>query len=99
MLDSTADIRSLVLPRRPPGTGGLSEDELRELVDPRGPAWFLISARTPGEPSTQETRNEPAICQGQAKGAPVSATEKCTTERVHRYRAAAAQAESRSDGA
>ena len=32
VLDSTADIRYLVLPRRPPGTGGLSEDELSELV-------------------------------------------------------------------
>ena len=32
VLDSTADIRYLVLPRRPPGTAGLGENELAELV-------------------------------------------------------------------
>ena len=32
VLDSTADIRYLVLPRRPPGTEGLAENELAELV-------------------------------------------------------------------
>ena len=32
VLDSTADIRYLVLPRRPPGTGGLGEDELAHFV-------------------------------------------------------------------
>ena len=32
VLDSTADIRYLVVPRRPPGTEGLGEDELAELV-------------------------------------------------------------------
>jgi nitrile hydratase len=32
VLDSTADIRYLVIPRRPPGTEGLGEDELAELV-------------------------------------------------------------------
>jgi nitrile hydratase len=32
VLDSTADIRYLVLPRRPPGTDGMSEDELAELI-------------------------------------------------------------------
>lgn len=32
VLDSTADIRYLVLPRRPPGTGHLTEEELAQLV-------------------------------------------------------------------
>jgi nitrile hydratase len=32
VFDSTADIRYLVIPRRPPGTEGLSEDELAALV-------------------------------------------------------------------
>ncbi|MCW3063835.1 MAG: nitrile hydratase, alpha subunit [Solirubrobacterales bacterium] len=32
VLDSTADIRYLVIPRRPPGTEGLSEEELAALV-------------------------------------------------------------------
>lgn len=45
VLDSTADIRYMVLPRRPPGTEHLSEEELAHLVtrdsligvaDPRG---------------------------------------------------------------
>ena len=30
--DSTADMRYLVLPQRPQGTGGFSEDELAKLV-------------------------------------------------------------------
>lgn len=32
VIDSTADLRYLVLPRRPGGTGGLSEEELAALV-------------------------------------------------------------------
>ena len=32
VLDSTADLRYLVLPKRPPGTQGLSEVELAALV-------------------------------------------------------------------
>jgi nitrile hydratase subunit alpha len=34
--DSTAEVRYMVLPRRPPGTGGASEDELRALVTRNG---------------------------------------------------------------
>jgi nitrile hydratase len=30
--DSTADVRYMVLPMRPPGTDDMSEDELAELV-------------------------------------------------------------------
>ena len=30
--DSTAEVRYLVLPERPPGTEGMNEDELAELV-------------------------------------------------------------------
>ena len=52
--DSTADMRYLVIPRRPAGTEGLSEDDLAELVtrdsmigvtQPRGPQRYK------GEPS------------------------------------------------
>ena len=32
VLDSTADIRYLVMPRRPVGTEGMSEDELAALI-------------------------------------------------------------------
>jgi nitrile hydratase len=32
VLDSTADLRYLVLPQRPAGTEGMSEEELAELV-------------------------------------------------------------------
>jgi nitrile hydratase len=32
VLDSTADLRYLVLPRRPAGTEGMNEDELARLV-------------------------------------------------------------------
>jgi nitrile hydratase len=32
VLDSTADVRYLVIPRRPAGTDGMSEDELAALV-------------------------------------------------------------------
>ncbi len=32
MWDSTAEIRYLVLPERPPGTDGMSEAELAEIV-------------------------------------------------------------------
>jgi nitrile hydratase len=33
VMDSTADLRYLVLPRRPAGTDGLSEEELAKLVN------------------------------------------------------------------
>jgi nitrile hydratase len=32
VLDSTADIRYLVMPRRPAGTEGMSEEELAALI-------------------------------------------------------------------
>jgi nitrile hydratase len=32
VLDSTADLRYLVLPQRPAGTGGMSEEDLASLV-------------------------------------------------------------------
>ena len=32
VMDSTADLRYLVLPRRPAGTDGLSEEDLAKLV-------------------------------------------------------------------
>ena len=39
VLDSTADLRYLVLPRRPEGTEGMSESELAELGYPRQHDW------------------------------------------------------------
>jgi nitrile hydratase len=51
VLDSTADIRYLVVPRRPEGTEGLSEEELAALVtrdsmigvaQPAGPAAATV---------------------------------------------------------
>ncbi len=46
VLDSTADLRYLVLPRRPAGTEGLSEAELAELVT-RDSMIGVAEARTP----------------------------------------------------
>ncbi len=46
VLDSTADLRYLVLPRRPEGTDGLSEAELAELVT-RDSMIGVTEARTP----------------------------------------------------
>ena len=46
--DSTADMRYLVLPMRPPGTDGLSEDDLAALVT-RDSMIGVAFARGPGE--------------------------------------------------
>ena len=46
VLDSTADLRYLVLPRRPEGTDGMSEAELAELVT-RYSMIGVTEARTP----------------------------------------------------
>ena len=46
VLDSTADLRYLVLPRRPEGTEGMSETELAELVT-RDSMIGVTEARTP----------------------------------------------------
>ena len=46
VLDSTADLRYLVLPRRPVGTEGMSEAELAELVT-RDSMIGVTEARTP----------------------------------------------------
>jgi nitrile hydratase len=50
VLDSTADLRYLVLPQRPPGTRHLSEDQLAELVT-RDSMIGVANPRTP-QPST-----------------------------------------------
>ena len=46
VLDSTADLRYLVLPRRPQGTEGMSEAELAQLVT-RDSMIGVTEARTP----------------------------------------------------
>jgi nitrile hydratase len=46
VLDSTADMRYLVIPARPPGTEGLSEEELAKLVT-RDSMIGVAKARTP----------------------------------------------------
>ena len=45
--DSTAEVRYLVLPRRPPETDGLSEESLAELVT-RDAMIGVALARAPG---------------------------------------------------
>ena len=50
VFDSSADIRYLVLPRRPEGTDELSEAELAELVT-RDSMIGVASARSPGVPA------------------------------------------------
>ena len=47
VLDSAADLRYLVIPRRPPGTEGMSESELAELVT-RDSMIGVTDARVPG---------------------------------------------------
>ncbi len=46
VLDSTADLRYLVLPRRPAGTGNMNEQELAGLVT-RDSMIGVTEARTP----------------------------------------------------
>jgi nitrile hydratase len=46
VLDSTADLRYLVLPQRPPGTQHLSEEQLAELVT-RDSMIGVSNPRTP----------------------------------------------------
>ena len=46
VLDSTADVRYLVIPRRPAGTEGLSEEELAALVT-RDSMIGVADARSP----------------------------------------------------
>jgi nitrile hydratase len=46
VLDSTANVRYLVLPRRPAGSEGLSEEELAALVTRDS----MIGVAQPGEP-------------------------------------------------
>jgi hypothetical protein len=48
VMDSTAELRYMVLPRRPEGTGGLSEEELAELV----PRDSLIGVAEAAKPET-----------------------------------------------
>ena len=45
--DSSADVRYLVLPMRPPGTEGMSEEDLTELVT----RDCLVGTAVPGEPT------------------------------------------------
>jgi nitrile hydratase len=49
VLDSTADMRYLVIPARPPGTENMSEEELAGLVT-RDSMIGVAKARNPGEP-------------------------------------------------
>ena len=49
--DSSADMRYLVLPQRPPGTEGLTQSELAELVT-RDSMIGVTLARSPGVPAT-----------------------------------------------
>ena len=51
VLDSTADIRYLVVPRRPPGSEALSEDELATLVTRDA----MIGVAQPAAPAAVES--------------------------------------------
>jgi nitrile hydratase alpha subunit len=48
VMDSTADLRYLVLPLRPPGTEGMTEDQLADLVT-RDSMIGVTTARSPGQ--------------------------------------------------
>lgn len=45
--DSTSDVRWMVLPQRPPGTEGLSEDELAELITPEALVGTALAGQVP----------------------------------------------------
>ena len=51
VLDSTADVRYLVLPMRPPGTEGMSEEELADLVT-RDTLIGVAQVRSPARTTT-----------------------------------------------
>ena len=48
VMDSTADMRYLVLPQRPPGTEGMTEEQLAELVT-RDSMVGVTNPRKPSE--------------------------------------------------
>jgi nitrile hydratase len=48
VIDSTADTRFLIIPKRPPGTEGMSEEELAELVTCES-VTGVAHAKTPGQ--------------------------------------------------
>jgi nitrile hydratase len=52
VVDSTADIRYLVIPQRPAGTDGMSEDELAALVT-RDSMIGVAQARSSAPPAVQ----------------------------------------------
>lgn len=45
--DSTSDVRWMVIPQRPPGTEGLSEDELAELITPEALVGTALAGQVP----------------------------------------------------
>ena len=45
--DSTSDVRWMVIPQRPEGTEGLSEEELAELVTPESLVGTALAGETP----------------------------------------------------
>jgi nitrile hydratase subunit alpha len=52
--DSTSDVRWMVLPKRPPGTDGMSEEQLAQLITAEslvGTAEALTPSRSPGRSS------------------------------------------------
>ena len=57
VLDSTADVRYLVIPRRPPGTEGMSEEELAALVTRDS---MIGVAEVAAAPATPQAEPKPA---------------------------------------
>jgi nitrile hydratase len=45
--DSTSDVRWMVIPQRPEGTEGLSEEELAELVTPESLVGTALAGQIP----------------------------------------------------